>query len=315
MLRRKFERVVETLTHETDKNGDPIDMFSIIVSNGKEEYSHYFKERDPVDIRSIAKPIACLAIGAAIDHEIMVGDFKLSLDMPVWPLMSKYCNLEDQSNLIDLQKISIHDCLKITLGHSEGIMFSADIRGKDESKLIDYVINYPIQHQVGRYFQYSNAGTFIISTLITEYLDMNLDELTEEYVFKPLGISTFEWRKFGKYTCGCTGLKIQNMDLHKIGQLILNDGVYDGKQIISSSWVKLMKTPQVQSPTHRFKSERAFPKWSYGLNLWLTEEGNYYCDGTNSQYLIVIPSSNLVITTIGNQKDSEPVSSALGLFK
>lgn len=314
-FKQTFDEVVEKLSVIKDKNANKLEMISIIVSNENETYSHYFKETNPVDIRSIAKPIACLALGAALDKGLEIEGTKLSIKTKIWPYISKYVSLSNKINERSLNEISILDCLKITLGHKDGIMFSADVKGKDEFDLMNYVVNYPITQNVGSHFQYSNAGTFILSSLISEYFDMSLSDLVNEHIFKPLSIKEFNWRKFGKYTCGCTGLKIQNMDLHKIGKLLLNNGMYNSTQVVPAEWVKLMTSPQVKSPTHRFKKERAFPKWSYGLNLWITEDGTYYCDGTNSQYLIVIPSKRLVISTTGLQKDSEPVSSTLGLFK
>ena len=106
-----------------------------------------------------------------------------------------------------------------------------------------------------------------------------------------------------------------NEDLHKIGRLIHDDGVYNKEQIVPVSWIQNMRTPHVPSPTHRYIADRAFPKWSYGLNLWICQDGNYYCDGTDGQYMIIIPKQNVVITSTAHQPDTTPVSESFGLLK
>jgi CubicO group peptidase (beta-lactamase class C family) len=311
----KFNGVIDELETLRDKNGNHLDMTSIIVSDTSNKYSHYFKEKEAIDIRSIAKPIVCLALGVAIEKGLYFDGMRIGLDTPVWQFLSKYSTVNDPETIKQWEKETLMDFLRITMGHDKGLMFSSDIKGRDEDELVNYVVNYPITREVGKDFKYSNAGTFLISTLITEYLGKNLDRFVDDHIFSPLGISDYSWKKFGKYCAGCTGLKMQNEDLHKIGKLLIDDGRYDGKQLVPRDWIDKMRTPQVASPTHRYVADRAYPKWSYGMNLWICPDGNYYCDGSEGQYLIIVPKKHIVITTLGHQSDTEPVSSCLGAWK
>jgi len=315
MNKQDFERVVDELVTVRDKSGGHLHMASIIVSEGERRFTHYFEVIRPVDIRSIAKPIVCLALGIALEKGLYLDGQRLELDTRIWRFLSKYTKIRDPLTQTKWERITLLDCLRITLGHDKGLVFSSDVRAQGEENLIDYVVNYPITLEVGKDFVYSNAGTFIISTLITEYLKRGLDEFVAEYVFSPLGISHYTWKAYGKYCAGCTGLFLQNEDLHKIGRLIINNGAFDGRQLVPRQWIEKMRTPQVSAPTHRYIAGRAFPKWSYGLNLWICEDGNYYCDGTDGQYMILIAKKGIVITTLGYQADTEPVSHCLGMLK
>lgn len=315
MNQETFSGVINQLETVLDKKGNHLNMASIIVSDEVNQYSHYFKQRETVDIRSIAKPIVCMAIGAGIEEGLYFDGKQIGLETPVWEFLSKYTTVNDPENIKKWQKETLLDCLRITMGHDKGLMFSSDIKEHDENELVNYVVNYPITGEVGKDFKYSNAGTFLISTLITEYLGKNLDQFVDEHIFSPMGISDYSWKKFGKYCAGCTGLKMQNEDLHKIGRLLVNNGAYEGKQLVPRHWIDKMRSPQVASPTHRYVADRAYPKWSYGMNLWICQDGNYYCDGSEGQYLIIIPKNNIVITTMGHQPDTEPVSSCLGVWK
>jgi CubicO group peptidase (beta-lactamase class C family) len=310
-----FEKVVQSLQGATDKSGSNLNMESVICTDAEGTKSHYFQEPGLVNLRSIAKPIACLAFGVAIEQGLVLDGVDITLETPIWRFISSYARIEDRGNLLSWQRVTFRDLLRVTLGHDKGLMFSKDIKGRDPGTFVDYIVNYPVAGEVGRDFIYSNAGTFVLSTLVTECLGVQLDEFVSERVLEPLGISEFRWDRYGKYSAGCTGLWMRNEDLHKIGILLMRDGVWNGQQVVPAWFVEEMRTPQVPAPTHRYVADRAFPKWSYGLNLWICEDGDYYCDGTDGQYLIVLPRRGRVVTSLGFQPDTVPVSDALGLFK
>jgi len=310
-----FDRVIDDLGAATDKDGSRLKMESVICSDPEGTRIHYFQEPGLINVRSIAKPIACLALGVAIDRGLAFNGVGITLDTPVWPLLSKYASVEDTQTRAAWGRVVFRDLLRVTLGHDKGLMFSKDIKDRDPDTFVQYVVNYPITGEVGKNFIYSNAGTFLLSTMITEFLDVQLDQFVFEHLLNPLEINEFHWDQYGQYTAGCTGLWMYNKDLHKIGRLLLGDGKWNGRQVVPASFVQEMRSPQVDPPTHRYVASRAFPKWSYGLNLWICEDGNYYCDGTDGQYLIVLPERQRVVTALGFQPDTTPVSDALGLFK
>lgn len=315
MTENLFNSVVESLLSKRDKNGNQLNMSSLIVTDNIRTYTHYFGEREAIDVRSIAKPILCMAVGAAIANGLKFDGDPITLDTYVWKYLKKYAVFYNDKQETEWKKVRLIDLFRITLGHDKGIVFSSDVKKVGEEDLVNYVVNYPIVHKVGEHFVYSNAGGFIMSSLITEYCGMSAAQLVDKYIFSKLDITNYTWRNYGKYCAGCTGLKLYNEDLHKLAKLIYENGLYNGVQIVPSDWIELMRTPQVPAPTHRYISDRAFPKWSYGLNLWLCEDGNYYCDGTDGQYMIIIPQKGIVITSTGHQSDTTPVSESFGLFK
>ena len=155
------------------------------------------------------------ALGIAIQNGLSFDGELIDLSTPIWKFVSKYTKMHDPLNELKWSTVRLIDCLRITLGHDKGLIFSQDVKTQGEDNLIDYVVNYPITGEVGRDFVYSNAGTFLISTLVTEYLHKGLDQFVAEHLFVPLGISDFKWKKYGKYCAGCTGLSLQNEDLDR----------------------------------------------------------------------------------------------------
>lgn len=310
-----FDRVLDALRAAKDSTGSPLKVESIIYTDTTGTRQHHFTAPRPVNLRSIAKPIVCLALGKAIDEGMTWDETRISLSSKIWPYLSQIVNTRSEECERAWKIVTIRDLMRSTLGHDKGLLFSKDIKDRDPDSLLDYVVNYPISGSVGKDFVYSNAGAFVLSNLISKFSRIDLDRFVGDRLLSPIGICDVSWDKFGQTVAGCTGLWMSNVDLHKVGVLLLNDGRIDGEQLVPASHIAEMRQAQVTAPTHRYIAERAFPKWSYGLCLWICEDGTYYCDGTDGQYLIVLPRQEAVITVVASQPDTVPISEALGLFK
>ena len=70
-----------------------------------------------------------------------------------------------------------------------------------------------------------------------------------EVLFKPLGITDFEWKNYPKNgkIAAAAGLRLRPRDAAKIGQLVLNRGTWNGKQIVSADWIEKSITPRFQA--------------------------------------------------------------------
>ena len=315
MTKQRFDQLVDALRAAKDSTGSSLNLESIYYTDGNGTQHHDFKTPEQVNLRSIAKPIVCLALGVSIDEGMIWDGQKVALSMPVWPYLSQIARPATADNERAWRSVTLRDLLRSTLGHDKGLLFSKDIRGRDPASLLDYVLNYPVTKEVGHDFVYSNAGIYVLSHLISKFAGMELDQFVLERLLRRMDVSEVKWDRHGNVIAGCTGLWMNNRDLHKIGILLLKDGKWDARQLVSATFVSEMRSPQVQSPTHRYIADRAFPKWSYGLGLWICEDGSYYCDGTDGQYLVVVPTRDTVVTVLANQSDTVPISDALGLLK
>jgi len=196
------------------------------------------------------------------------------------------------------------------VGYDTGLLFSKDIKERDPATLLDYVFNYPIVHEPGEFFVYSNVGPYIISALIQEEVGVNLSEWVRRIIFQPLGVQAFEWKNYGKYCAASSGLKLSHVDFHRVACFLAGDGRVAGQQQVPRQWLELMRYPHVRTPS-MYDEARVFPKYAYGFYLWICKDGRYYCDGTDGQYLIVLPTSGTVITTFGHQSDMKPITECL----
>lgn len=307
-----FKSIVDKLSNAKDKNNNSLNMDSIIISDTKCMFKHNFKVTNVQnDLRSLSKPIIAISLGIAIDNGLVLRGEHLSLETKIYPFFKDKIKILNSENVKKWELVTLRHLITHSIGFAEGLMFSKQIKDKDPSTFLDYIFNTDIVNNPGTTFVYSNVGPYLISVLIQEELGVNLSDWINEILFKKIGIVNYEWKNYGKYCAGATGLKLFHEDLHKIGQILLSEGVYNGKRIVPKKWIELMTTRQIStinkySNVYDFK--RVFPKWGYGFFVYICENGNYYIDGTDGQYIIVIKNKGILITTFGHQGDMKPIT-------
>ncbi len=122
-----------------------------------------------------------------------------------------------------------------------------------------------------------------------------------------MNIKEFEWDNYGKYCPASTGLYLKHSDFHKIGKLLLNNGKYDGEQIIPENWIREMSSMQLETPSI-YKPERVLPKIGIGYYTFISRDGYFFRDGSNGQYIIVNKGRNLLITIMSIENDMKNVT-------
>lgn len=303
-----FEEIVLKLDAAVDKTGARLAMKAITVSvDGVTKQHHFTPSDELIDLRSISKVALCLAIGEGIRRKVRVFGKPLSMDTFVYPVLEPYVANLGNSSKKRLQRVTVAHLLSNTIGYEEGFLFRKDIGSRDMGALLPYIGERPIEHDPGTHFSYSNVGPFLMSVLVQQELGRSFSAWADAILFEPLGIHNFQWKNYGEYTAGCSGLCLGASDLHKLGQLLLANGDWNGSSVVPADWIQKMRTAYCLSP-EKYEPHRALPKYAYGFGLWITKTGNYYCDGTDGQYLIVIPKKACVISTLGAQADMKPIT-------
>lgn len=306
-----FQSVIDRFLDAKDKDGNSLQMDSIIISQGESVFKHKFRDEDSLnDLRSLSKPIIALTLGIAMEQGLVLNGEPFLLETRIFPFFKNRTKITNLNNIDKLNRITLRHVLTHTMGYADGLLFSKDIKERDPYTLLDYVFNYDLTHEPGTCFVYSNVGPYILSALIQEELGLSLSEWVRHILFKKIDINRFEWKNYGLYCAGATGLRLSHDDLHKIGDILINKGRYRGEQLVSKDWVEAMTSVQVLTPT-MYDMKRVFPKYGYGFYIYICENGSYYIDGTDGQYLIVLPMKNILITTFGHQSDMRPITECL----
>lgn len=253
------------------------------------------------ELRSCSKLLVAMAIGIAIENNLF------SLEEKVYNYLEKY--ITNDNNKDKIKKWTIRTLLTHTTGYDNMLMSNKEITEKnlDKSKLLEYVLNYDIANEPNTTYIYNNVEPFIISVLFKEKYNIDLEDYIKENIFNKIEINNYSWEKYGEYCPGCTGLYLLPKDFHKLGMLILNDGVYNNVSVVPSNWINEMIKMQIETP-HMVKTERLFPKYGAGYFTFISRDGYVFRDGTNGQYIIISKEKGLVISIMSSEKDMSKIT-------
>ena len=280
-----------------------LNIDSIFIEQDGKLDKVFYKDEQLHELRSCSKVLVAMAIGIAIEDKMLVNGIPLSLDTKIFPSIKNLVKIKNKDNLLKIQTWTIKNLLTHTTGYESQMMSERYIEDIDKNELLDYALNYDIPFDVGTRFAYNNLEPFILSVFFQETFGINL----KDYIFKKLNIKEFEWDNYGKYCPAATGLYLKHSDFHKIGLLLLNNGRYDGKQIIPGNWIVEMTSMQLETPS-TYKPERVFPKIGVGYYTFISRDNYIFRDGSNGQYIIVNKEKKLLVTTMASEKDMKKIT-------
>lgn len=292
------------------KNLDSLNIDSVFVEQDNNIEKIFYKNEELHELKSCSKLLVAMAIGIAIEDKILVEDVPLSLDTKIYPSIQKIVDIKNENNLSKIQKWTIRNLLTHTTGYEIQMMSERFIKNIDKNELLNYALNYEIPFDVGIRFAYNNVEPFVLSVFFQETFGVNLKDYINEKIFKKLNIKDFKWDNYGKYCPASTGLYLKHSDFHKIGQLLLNNGKYNGEQIIPENWIKEMSSMQLETPT-AYKPERVLPKLGIGYYTFISRDNYIFRDGSNGQYIIINKDKRILITIMSSEKDMKNVTEIL----
>lgn len=159
-----------------------------------------------------------------------------------------------------------------------------------------------LSREPGEGFKYSTIDSQILSGIITKATGKNEMEFAKKYLFGPLGIEEILWSEDPQgNNFGGFNMNMKPNDMMKIGQLILNDGLWGETQIVSKNWIHQMTT---------VTSDGGAPhKEKYGLHMWIDNIPNYesfFAGGYGGQFIYIIKNLDIVVViTSENDKHRE----------
>lgn len=156
-----------------------------------------------------------------------------------------------------------------------------------------------VEHEPGTYFQYNNTDPQLLSNAIQSMSGLDPLEFAQEQLFGPLGISEEDvaWGRLGgEVRDGGTGIRLRPRDMAKIGYLYLNNGMWDGEEILKEDWIEQSVYPYVFD-----NFSGAPPADGYGYNWWINREMGFYAAvGYGGQMIVVFPGKNMIVVTTGD---------------
>jgi CubicO group peptidase (beta-lactamase class C family) len=169
---------------------------------------------------------------------------------------------------------------------------------------VQFVLDKPMVADPGTTFYYITGVSHVLSAIIHRKTGMNTEAFAQQYLFTPLGLTNYLWFNDSMdISMGGDGLWLQPFDMTKIGYLFLNNGNWNGSQIIPSSWIEESTQDYNPSPG----------SLGYGYQWWVNSEGYYHTWGFGCQHIIVSPDKNLVVAITASEYHDSRTS--LNIFR
>jgi CubicO group peptidase (beta-lactamase class C family) len=146
----------------------------------------------------------------------------------------------------------------------------------------------------GKAFHYVSMDTHVIGMIVRRVSGKSLIELLQQNIWNTIGMeSDAYWLTDSQGSAfALGGLNVTTRDYARFGRLLLNNGAFNGKQIVSAAWIKAATTPQADY------LQPQVGKLGYGYQIWLppeAQQGEFFCVGVYGQYIYVNQKHNVVI--------------------
>ena len=177
------------------------------------------------DIYSATKAVLSIAVGIATDEKL----FDISKSVLHYLPQDKVEKISEEQRS-SFEKITIQRLMTMSV---PDMPFVAE-----GNSYIDFALNTKINNPEERVFNYNNINAYLVGVALTEALGTDLREFIEERIFKPLGITNFEYDRCPEgYFYGASGIKLTVNELSRLGLLLYNKGIFDGKRILSEAYI------------------------------------------------------------------------------
>jgi CubicO group peptidase (beta-lactamase class C family) len=276
----------------------------LIVRHGELVYEKYFRSIQKPDrtanVRSVTKSVLSALVGIAMDQGLLD-----SLDHKVIEYFPEYFYPTTDPRMA---QVTLRHLLTMSAGFKWAELGPIQTRWMNSRNWVEAAINLDFVEQPGTGFTYCTANTQLLSAILTKVTGESLHDYAQRSLFTPLGIPANHWY-WGMddhgYAIGGFAMNLRPRDMARFGYLYLNQGYWNGQQIISPEWIQESTRSQIHTG------------WGpdYGYLWWIhprSDLPSFEAAGSGGQTIYVVPSLDLVIVVtsnadVGNPEDPGPI--------
>ncbi|MBI5010691.1 MAG: serine hydrolase [Bacteroidia bacterium] len=262
-------------------------------------YPNEPEDRDQfANIQSCTKTFTSIMMGIAIQNGV-----DISVDDKLYDI---YPELFDEDPV--KREMTLYDVLTM----QTGLEFNNDVHTlqlyQTKTNSAEFVLSFPRLTEPGTVMHYNDGAPQLVSKAIETKTGKTEAEYAREMLFEHLNITDWQWEsaKDGS-TYGAFSLYLKPRDFAKVGQLLLQNGRWQDKQIVDVNYLTL-------ATSHLVNSENNQP---YGLYFWIDKRNQgFFAGGHGGQVLLVVPSKNLVLlSTAWHYTSSDFFDNCFEMFK
>ena len=273
----------------------------LVVKGGRLVVEEYFGDLGADDLHytaSVTKSVSTLLLGMAMERGLLPGLDDGVLEMPLSELLPEYSQALSQDP--EKGRMTLRHVLSMTGGLEwDEVSFPYDdprndwVRVRSAEDPLELIFQQPMAGEPGSDFVYSGGMSTVVGYLLERATDGHPRSFAEEELFNPLGIAEYRWWDLeGGLLDAPGGLHLRPQDMAKIGQLMLNGGLWDGKRIVSQEWVAETTRRHVWNPG---SPDYALHWWCGDFHYQGRSTYLYMASGHGGQKIFVIPDLDMVI--------------------
>ena len=298
-------------------NGRFGDVHSLIISRNNqivlEKYFNGYDKNDLHRIYSVTKSVTSSLIGIAIDN----GHIE-NINQNLLDFFPEYSQLENLST--DKENIILENVLTMSSGfkwdewsNPYGHPNNSTTILWNSNDMLKHMLDLPLSHVPGTHFTYNSGGSILLSGILQNKVSMSAEEFADNNLFSKIGIDNWDWWSGNDGLTWTSGeLHLKPIEMLKFGELYINNGLWDGNQIISENWIQTSTSNHIQITNY---NNYGYFWWAYSGEHYVYDnietEDIYYAIGHAGQYIWVIPHLDIVVvSTAGNEahtRKSEPM--------
>jgi len=270
----------------------------LVIKNGYLIAEDYFNEGsvDQKDrLQSVTKSYTSALVGIALDQGYLSSVDQKMLDF--------FPEVADQITDPRKEQITIRDLLQMRAGYPWEETDPALWDGLLSGHYLPLIEEFPLIADPGTEFHYSNLSSNWLGIIVDRATGMNLKAYAEENLFLPLGVEAGEWGTDAEgHNNGCGDLHLTARDAARFGLLYLNDGEYEGNQVVAVDWVhdSLQRYSEDINVTGGFPANwgLSFRDVGYGYQWWSARVGEHHFDiawGHGGQLIVLLDELDMVI--------------------
>lgn len=243
---------------------------------------------------SASKTFTATAIGLAVsENRLKVTDKVVSFFPNSLPdTISEY-----------MKDLTVQNLLTMSVGQDP----EPRMMGNNGDWMTTFLESAPV-HKPGAQFKYNNAATFMLSAVVQQVSGQTVFDYLQPRIFKPLAIRGIDWDLSPQgINLGMIGLRLRTEDLAKFGLLLMQNGVWNGKQLLPKEWIKEATSLKIPTSIPGNPDLKNLSDWSQGYcyQMWRGRNNTVRLDGMGGQYVMLIPDKDAVVILTANASNTQ----------
>ena len=267
----------------------------LVIKNGYLVAEDYFNEGsiDQKDrLQSVTKSFTSALVGIALEQGCLSSVDQKMLDF--------FPEVVEEITDPRKEQITVRNLLEMRAGYPNEEDDQALWDGLLSGHYPPLIEDFPLVSDPGTRFRYSNLSSNWLGIIVDRSCGMNLKAYAQENLFSHLDVEPGEWGQDAEgHNNGCGDLHLAARDAAKFGLLYLNDGVFEGNQVIPKDWVE--DSLQTYSVNEAFvKRVGDFRDIGYGYQWWSANAGDTHVNfawGHGGQLIVLVEDLDMVVVT------------------